>query len=112
MGWKKILLAGTMKGVHFLTFAEFRKFCCLAESDMPAYIKGLKELVSVYEGNKTSFTRMSKYRGHHEIEFFGLKRGVALERLVPELEKLMEAIELGRIGALGKGIKLTLFLAC
>lgn len=97
----KLTYYHSMKGVHFLTFAEFRKFCCLAESDMPAYIKGLKELVSVYEGNKTSFTRMSKYRGHHEIEFFGLKRGVALERLVPELEKLMEAIELGRIGALG-----------
>ena len=97
----KLTYYHSMKGVHFLTFAEFRKFCCLAESDMPAYIKGLKELVSVYEGNKTSFTRMSKYRGHHEIEFFGLKRGVALERIVPELEKLMEAIELGRIGALG-----------
>ena len=89
------------RGVHFLTFAEFDRFAALAESEPEEFVKGLRELVSVYEGNATSFTRMPKHRGHHEIEFFGLRRGVALERLIPEIETLMEAIVLGRTGQLG-----------
>ena len=89
------------RGVHFLTCAEFDRFAAFAESDPEEFIKGLKELVSVYEGNATSFTRMPKHRGHHEIEFFGLRRGVALERLIPEIESLMEAVVLGRTGQLG-----------
>ena len=89
------------KGVHFLSFSEFRRFTDLAQDEAEEFVKGLRELVSIYEGNQISFTRMPKHRGHHEIEFFGLRRGVALERLIPELEKLMEAIVLGRIGQLG-----------
>jgi len=89
------------RGVHFITLAEFRRFAALAESQPEEFVKGLRELVSVYEGNLASFTRMAKYRGHHEIEFFGIRRGIALERLVPALESLMEAIVLGRTGQLG-----------
>ena len=89
------------RGVHFLSYSEFCRFTALAESDPEAFIAGLKELVSVYEGNASSFTRMPKHRGHHEIEFFGLRRGVALERLIPEIEQLMEAVVLGRTGQLG-----------
>ncbi len=89
------------RGVHLLTFPEFRRFAGLAQTDPDAFVRGLRELVSVYEGNETSFTRMPKYRGHHEIEFFGLKRGVALGSIVPELEKLMEAVVLGKTGQLG-----------
>ena len=40
---------------------------------------------------------MIKYRGHHEIELFGLRRGVAIERLVPEMELLVESVALGRM---------------
>ena len=89
------------RGVHFLVFAEFRRLAERARSAPAEFVAGLKELVSVFEGNRLSFTRMPKHRGHHEIEFFGLQRGVALERLVPELEKLMEAVTLGRLGQLG-----------
>lgn len=89
------------RGVHFLTYAEFVRFCSLSETDPAEFIAGLKELVSVYEGNDCSFVRMPKHRGHHEIEFFGLRRGVAVERLVPEIESLMEAVVLGRTGQLG-----------
>ncbi len=89
------------KGVHFLSFLEFQHFAKLAESSLADYIAGLKELVETYEGNETSFVRMPKYRGHHEIEFFGLKRGEAIESLVPEIEKLVDDIDYGRIGQLG-----------
>ena len=91
----------SVRGVHFLSCAEFSRFAALAEGDPEEFIKGLRELVSVYEGNECSFTRMPKHRGHHEIEFFGIRRGVALERLIPEIEKLMEAVVLGRTGQLG-----------
>ena len=53
--------------------------------------------MSVFEGHETNFLRQNKYHGHHEVELFGLPRGVALERLVPKLELLMEKIELRRI---------------
>ncbi len=91
----------SMKGVHFLSFTEFKKFTQLAHTNYEAFEKGMRELVSVYEGNAYSFTRMPKLRGHHEIELFGLRRGVAIEKLIPALDRLMEAMTLGRIGQLG-----------
>lgn len=89
------------RGVHFLSFSEFKRFADFAQTDPVEFLRGMKELVSVFEGNRYSFCRMPKYRGHHEIEFFGLKRGTALDSLVPEIERLMEAVILGRIGQLG-----------
>ena len=47
----------------------------------------------MYEGNDTSFSRQHKFHGHHEIEFFGLLRGSAMENLVPRLEELFADIE-------------------
>ena len=96
-----LLYYHSTRGVHFLSYAEFARTAALAETDMPAFVACMKELVSVCEGADCSFTRMPRYRGHHEIEFFGLRRGAALEKLVPEIEKLMEAVTLGRIGQLG-----------
>ena len=89
------------RGVHFLSFAEFARFAGLARSEPEEFVRGLRELVSIFEGNAVSFTRMTKHRGHHEIELFGTRRGISVDKIVPELEKLMEAIELGRIGQLG-----------
>ena len=85
------------KGVHFLTFGEFSRLAEMARSDWEGFLKCLGELVNVYEGNRHSFTRMPKHRGHHEIELFGLRRGVSATRLLPELEKTMEDIVLGRV---------------
>ena len=82
------------RGVHFLSFAEFKRGAELAETNPEEFQKCVKELVSVYEGQRYSFARMPKYRGHHEIELFGLRRGVSVERVIPEIEKLMEAIVL------------------
>ena len=89
------------RGVHFLTYPEFMRLVALAETAPADFVAGLREIVSIFEGNTVSFARMPKYRGHHEIEFFGLGRGVGVERIVPELEKLMEAVALGRLGQLG-----------
>ncbi len=97
----KINYFHSTRGVHFLTFPEFQRFAELAQTDLPAFVKGLRELVSVFEGNRYSYTRLPKFRGHHEIEFFGLARGVGVEKLVPQLERLLEAITLNRVGALG-----------
>ena len=97
----KITYYHSMKGVHFISFSEFKRFAELAGTEPEEFVKGLREMVSVYEGQSYSFTRMPKHRGHHEIEFFGLRRGVGVEKIVPELEKLMEAVALGRIGQLG-----------
>ena len=88
-------------GVHLLTFPEFNRFAELARIDPDGFVKGLKELVGVYDGAEKSFVRMVKHRGHHEIEFFGLRRGTALDSLVPEIEKLAEAVDSGDLGQLG-----------
>ena len=88
-----------VKGVHFLTYPDFHAFAEKSETDWTEFCAELHELVSVFEGHETSFTRQPKYHGHHEIEFFGLSRGTALERLVPPLELLMEGIVLNRVPA-------------
>ena len=85
------------RGVHFLSYPEFHRFVALARTDYAAFVDQLHELVSVFEGHSASFLREIKYHGHHEIELFGLRRGVSLERLVPELEKLMQALVLNRL---------------
>ena len=88
------------RGVHFLTLPEFRKLITFAETDegFPKFMDALKEMVSIQEGNRYSFVRMPKYRGHHEIELFGLRRGAAMDRIIPELDKLMESLTVAKIG--------------
>ena len=85
------------RGVHFFSYPDFHRFAQLAATDFPSFRAGLRELTGVFEGHTTSFMRQPKVHGHHEIELFGLRRGDALERLVPELERLMEQIVLRRI---------------
>ena len=84
------------RGVHLFSYPEFHRFASLAESDWEKFRASLREMVSVFEGNQVSFMRFPKYHGHHEIELFGVKRGEAIVHIVPELEKLMEGIALGR----------------
>ncbi len=85
------------RGVHFLTFSEFKLFAARAKTEPEEFVRELKELVSIYEGNPCSFTRLPKYHGHHEIELFGIRRGEAQTTIIPQMERLMEAIELKRI---------------
>ena len=83
----------SVKGVHFLSWPEFHRFAALARTDFQSFRKGLAELVGVFEGNETSFMRMPKFHGHHEIELFGLLRGSAADKIVPRLEELLGDIE-------------------
>ena len=83
----------SVKGVHFLSWQEFHRMAALATTDFSAFKKALAELVDVYEGNETSFTRQPKFHGHHEIELFGLLRGSAADKIVPRLEELLADIE-------------------
>ncbi len=85
------------RGVHFLSYSEFHRLVESARTDYAAFLDGFHELVSVFEGHTASFLRENKFHGHHEVELFGLRRGHAMERLVPELEKLMERIVLRRV---------------
>jgi hypothetical protein len=87
------------KGVHFLPYSDFHKMAELAEADYVRFVECLRELVSIFEGDVRSCMRAPKFHGHHEVELFGLRRGDALLRLVPELETLMEAIALKRLAS-------------
>lgn len=82
----------SVKGVHFLSWSEFHRFAALASTDFESFRKGLAELVGVFDGSETSFMRMPKFHGHHEIELFGLLRGSARDKLVPRLEELLADI--------------------
>ncbi len=97
----KISYCHSARGVHLLTFSEFVRFAHLAETDLDAFRRALEELVGIYEGETVSFVRQPKYRGHHEIEFFGVKRGSAVTSLVPALEALDAELKTGAIGQLG-----------
>ncbi len=105
------------KGVHFLSYTDFHKLREVLAADYPLFVECLRELVSIFEGDVRSCMRSQKFHGHHEIELFGLRRGVASERLVPELEKLMEGIALklltpdevaARLSAIDAGFKASL----
>ncbi len=85
------------KGVHFLSYSDFHALVETLQADYGQFVECLRELVSIFEGDVRSCMRSPKYHGHHEIELFGLRRGEAGERLVPELERLMEGIALKRV---------------
>lgn len=85
------------KGVHFLTLNDFSSLCRLASEDYDQFVECLRELVSIFERDVRSCMRSPKFHGHNEIELFGLRRGEAFERIVPELERLMESIALQRV---------------
>jgi hypothetical protein len=85
------------KGVHFLSYSEFHKIAEWATADYPKALTCLRELVSVAEGEKRSYVRTPKFHGHYEVEFFGLQRGEAFQRLIPSIERMLEWITLGMI---------------
>ena len=73
------------RGVHFFSYSDFHRFAQMAATDFQKFRACLRELTGVFEGHSMSFMRQLKVHGHHEIELFGLRRGDALERIVPEM---------------------------
>lgn len=86
----------SVKGVHFLTYAEFMRITAMAEKDPAAVTAILREWVALANGSRFSNMRLLKYQGHKEIDFFGLKTGRAESLIVPGLERLLEGITIGR----------------
>ncbi len=85
------------KGVHFLSYAEFNKLGEMAARNFDGFVTALREMVAIFEGDVRSCMRSAKFGGHHEIELFGVRRGMAVERVLPELERLMEGITLKQL---------------
>jgi hypothetical protein len=86
------------KGVHFLTYPDFRQLVQHVESDYSSFVACLRELVAIPEGLKGSYMRSDKFHGHHEIELFGLRPGQAEREIIPKIEQLIEGITLNRLG--------------
>lgn len=84
------------KGVHFLSYSDFHRLGALAKSNFPEFVLCLREWGALGEGERVSNMRMPKFHGHHEIEFFGMRRGIAEEKVIPMLEQLLEDITLKR----------------
>lgn len=87
------------KGVHFLSYGDFHRLGALAKTDFAEFVRCLREWGALGEGEKVSNVRMPKFHGHHEIEFFGMRRGIAEEKVIPMLEQLLEDITLKRCDA-------------
>jgi hypothetical protein len=85
----------SVKGVHLLSYAEFARLGALAGKDFPAFSAALDELVGTADGGRVALMRSPRFRGHHEIELFGVHGTQAIDLLVPALERLREDLRSG-----------------
>ena len=72
-----------VRGVHFLTYANFRRWGDLLRTDPEGFRQGLRELCGTSPDQPVCNLLLPKYQKHHEIEFFGMAAGVAAQTLVP-----------------------------
>lgn len=86
-----------VKGVHLLTYSRFVALTRLGEEDFAHFANCLNELVGLASDSTCSLMRMEKFHGQHEIELFGVRMGVAEDRLLPELEILLCGIQSGQL---------------
>ncbi len=77
-----------VKGVHFLTYANFMEWGRLIHENQTEFLRGLNELAG--QGTEANIPNLlqAKYHGHHEIELFGPPPGFAMNNLVPSLVDL------------------------
>ena len=87
------------RGIHFLSYSDFHRLVGWAAGDYDAFLAGLRELAAVPEGQRLSNTRQERFYGHHEIELFGMRPGLAGTAILPQLENLLEGITLHRLKA-------------
>lgn len=77
-----------VKGVHFLTYAQFLALGEQLRAKPEAFHRGLAELAVPSPDDGLSFLRRPRYGHHHEVELFGLLPSVAEQQLVPDIEAL------------------------
>lgn len=87
----------SVRGIHFLSYEDFHLLTDLAREDFAAFLAAMRELVAVPEGLNSSNTRIERYHGHHEVELFGVRPGLAINTIIPQLENLLEGITLRRL---------------
>ncbi len=79
-----------VKGVHFLSYRNFMEWGQTAHSDRAEFMRGLAELAGTSEEMPIPNIMLTKYRDHHEVEFFGVPTGFAESVLVPAIMDLYE----------------------
>lgn len=87
----------SVRGIHFLAYSDFHHLVEWVANDYDAFLAGLRELVAVPEGQRSSNTRQERFHGHHEIELFGMRLGLASTAMLPQLENVLEGITLHRL---------------
>lgn len=87
----------SVRGIHFLAQPDFHFLVEWATDDYAAFLEGLRELVAVPEDQRTSNARQEHFHGHHEIELFGMRPGLASTAILPQLENLLEGITMRRL---------------
>ncbi len=92
-----------VKGVHFLSFANFRAWGALVRSDPAAFLAGLRELCDTEPGQDLPNILLPKFGAHHEVEFFGLPPGAAEASLVPAMMDLWRHVTASREPTEGAG---------
>ena len=74
-----------VKGVHFLSYRNFREWGRLATTDFESFLSGLRELAAPAPGLPFPNLLLPKVQSHHEIEFFGIPPGAAERSLIPPI---------------------------
>lgn len=81
-----------VRGVHFLTYRNFRAWGELIQTDFPKFMLGLSELCGTDEDQPVCNLLLPKYQAHHEIELFGMPAGVAEKSLYPILFEMWDIL--------------------
>ena len=86
----------SLRGVHWLTYAEFERLARLAREAPEAVRAVLREWVVPGEGERVSAMRRAKgVAGSYAISFFGIARETVEQLLLPSLERLAESVRAG-----------------
>ncbi len=74
-----------VKGVHFLSYANFLEWGRMIRKNPDEFLRGLNELAAADAESRTPNLLQLKYHGDHEIELFGPPPGFAMTNLVPAI---------------------------
>lgn len=86
----------SLRGVHWLTYAEFERLAQLARTEPEAVAACLREWVVPPSGERVSAMRRAKGAlGSFAISFFGIGRETVEQLILPPLERLAAAVAAG-----------------